>query len=91
MDGMMEVKTTFTAGGLCNFSQWAAVHDFAGDAEEKAYKGLYGWTGFGGSLCLVDPARKATLMYVMSGQHTLQQPVDPRHVAILEAYQACMA
>ena len=87
----MNYKTTFTEGGLCNFSQWAADHPHADEAIEKAYKGLYGWCGFGGSLCLVDPARKATLMYVMSGQHTLQQPVDPRHVAILEAYQACMA
>ena len=80
-----------TAGGLGNFSHMAANLEVAGEAVEKAYKGLYGWTGFGGSLCLVDPARKVTLMYTMSGQQSLQPPIDPRHLPILEAYQACMA
>ena len=81
-----------TAGGLGNFSHMAANLEDVGEAVEKAYKGFYGWGGFGGSLCMVDPARKVTFMYTMTGQPTLMQPpVDPRHLPILEAYQACMA
>lgn len=88
---MLGDPSTFTEGGLANFSKNAEDAPHAGEAEVNAYKGLYGWTGWGGSLCLVDPARKATFMYVMTGQQTLNPPIDPRHVAILDAYQACMA
>ena len=91
VDGFFDMTTTVTEGGLFNFSKLAADWQCVGEAEEKAFKGLFGWCGFGGSLSLVDPARKATFMYVMTGMQTLQQPADPRHVAILEAYQACMA
>jgi len=64
---LMGMTTTFMEGGLRNFGKLAADYPHAGEAEEKGYKGLYGWCGFGGSLCLVDPARKATFMYCMTG------------------------
>ena len=54
--------------GQANFSHMAANNPHAGAKHSENYKGLYGWTGWGGSLCLVDVERKATFMYTMTGQ-----------------------
>lgn len=49
-----------------------------------------GWQGWGGSVSVVDPSRKATLMYVMSAQ-AQGLTGDVRMLRIMDAVQACMA
>ena len=56
---------------------------------ESAYKDG-GWQGWGGSVSVVDPSRKATLMYVMSAQ-AQGLTGDVRMLRIMDAVQACMA
>ena len=51
---------------------------------------LYGWYGWGGSLCVVDPSRKTTLVYTMTGMDSALRG-GTRVNTFLGAYQKVMA
>merc|ERR1712110_168702 len=63
-DGVMRHNSTFTQGGLARFAD--SVKD---DYPEMAatFEGLMGWAGYGGSISVMDPKKKVTYMYCMSG------------------------
>ena len=77
--------TTFTQGGLAKF----ANNGPPGSIMETLYEGMYGWAGWGGSICVVDPARKVSVIYVMTGQ--AQGLVgDVRMLTIMAQVQKCL-
>jgi hypothetical protein len=84
LDGCMQIESTFMQGGMAVISDNMIDSDFALFAE-----GLIGWGGWGGSMCLVDPQRKVTYVYVMSGMD-VGLLGDPRSKRLMQAYHACI-
>ena len=53
------------------------------------YDGFYGWAGWGGSISVVDPARKVSCMYVMSAMAN-GLVGDKRMIRVMGAVQDCL-
>ena len=83
--------TSFSQGGLAHLGHMYAKNTLMDHSPEgKAFDGMYGWGGWGGSFSLVDPKRKTTAMYVMSGMGP-KLLGDERSRDIWLAYAECMA
>jgi len=87
LDTVLNKNTIFTQGGISKMD--ALLNDTPEHTEAKAgFKDLYGWEGIGGSKCLVDREKKATVIYTMSGM-TTPMVNCPRMNRLMTAYQAC--
>ena len=84
-DAFMGMDTTFTQGGLAKFGDNGPPDSVM----RVVYDGFYGWAGWGGSISVVDPARKVSCMYVMSAMAN-GLVGDKRMIRVMGAVQDCL-
>jgi CubicO group peptidase (beta-lactamase class C family) len=88
LDGAFGYANVFTQGGISKIAE-NHMDEPRHDILRHYFKGLYGWGGIGGSKCFVDPEKKVTFIYTMSGMSSHQMNC-PRINALLAAYQECI-
>lgn len=82
LDGYFNEKSTFTQCGMARIADSARAFPKLAEAME----GFFGWRGLGGHINLVDPQRKVTFVYSMTGLDVGAWG-DPRAHRLFEAYQ----